>query len=164
MPFKDPKKRKRYNREYRKKNKVRLSPIDAAYRKKHRKRIAKYLRKWRLQNPGYEKTWRAKNRKKKCANQKRYYQKNPGKAKIWSAIRATRITKAGGRFTEKQWLLLCKKYKYRCLRCRRRRHLTPDHVVPISKGGTSNIENIQPLCGPCNSSKNTKTIDYRGAA
>lgn len=42
--------------------------------------------------------------------------------------------------------------------------LTPDHVVPLSRGGTNYIDNIQPLCGPCNSQKHAKTIDFRSAA
>jgi len=36
-----------------------------------------------------------------------------------------------------------------------------DHVLPVSKGGTSYISNIQPLCQPCNSGKKDKHIDYR---
>ncbi|MCA1716250.1 MAG: HNH endonuclease [Actinobacteria bacterium] len=39
--------------------------------------------------------------------------------------------------------------------------LTPDHVVPLSLGGSNLTENIQPLCVNCNSWKNVKVIDYR---
>ena len=156
--------KQRYNKDYRKKNAEKLKPIDAAYRKKHRTRIIKYLRKWKLQHPNYDKLWRAKNRKKKCANQRNYRQRHPEKIRVFNAVYASKKTKAGGSFTEKQWLKLCKTYDQRCLCCKRKCHLTPDHIIPISKGGTSSITNIQPLCQPCNSSKGAKTIDYRGAA
>jgi 5-methylcytosine-specific restriction endonuclease McrA len=39
--------------------------------------------------------------------------------------------------------------------------LTRDHVVPLKHGGLNTIENIQPLCGSCNSRKHLKHIDYR---
>jgi hypothetical protein len=36
-----------------------------------------------------------------------------------------------------------------------------DHVVAVSQDGDDSIENIQPLCGPCNVRKRDKYADYR---
>jgi 5-methylcytosine-specific restriction protein A len=33
------------------------------------------------------------------------------------------------------------------------RPTTADHKIPISRGGTHDLDNLQPACGPCNSSK-----------
>lgn len=56
------------------------------------------------------------------------------------------------------------RYDYTCLRCGKREPeimLTPDHIIPVVKGGSSDISNIQPLCGPCNSAKGANWTDYR---
>ena len=37
------------------------------------------------------------------------------------------------------------------------RNMTVDHIVPQSQGGTDHIENLQLLCGACNSTKGTGT-------
>ena len=37
------------------------------------------------------------------------------------------------------------------------RNFTVDHIVPKARGGTDHIENLQLLCGACNSVKGTKT-------
>lgn len=87
--------------------------------------------------------------------------KNPDKRRAMKAKRRTAKTKAGGAYTSAQWIALCNKHHNRCVRCGKKRKLTSDHVVPVSKGGSSNISNIQPLCLPCNSHKGTKTTDYR---
>jgi 5-methylcytosine-specific restriction endonuclease McrA len=67
----------------------------------------------------------------------------------------------GGSFTPEEWGALCAAYDFKCLCCGDKKPLEADHVIPVSKGGTSWISNIQPLCKSCNSSKGAKTIDYR---
>ena len=39
--------------------------------------------------------------------------------------------------------------------------LEADRVVPLTKGASDDISNIQPLCGPCNRRKVVSTLDYR---
>lgn len=50
---------------------------------------------------------------------------------------------------------------YRCLCCFSEDNLTIDHVIPISKNGSNEIDNFQTLCKSCNSRKSRKIIDYR---
>lgn len=93
--------------------------------------------------------------------------KNPHVHAAIMAARRTRITQAGGRYTAKEWLELKEKYNFTCLCCGKREpeiKLAADHIIPVSKGGTSFISNIQPLCPSCNSTKRDKTIDYRPGA
>ena len=62
-----------------------------------------------------------------------------------------------------EWELLKKQYNFICPACSRQEpqiKLTEDHIVPLSKGGSDNIENIQPLCISCNVRKHTKIIKY----
>lgn len=50
-----------------------------------------------------------------------------------------------------------------CAVCARTdRPLTIDHIVPISRGGTNELENLQLLCRPCNTSKMTNIFSGIG--
>lgn len=70
----------------------------------------------------------------------------------------------GGFHTLGDWQLLKAQYNFTCPSCNKKEpeiKLTEDHIIPISKGGSNNIENIQPLCLKCNQVKHTKIIKYK---
>jgi 5-methylcytosine-specific restriction endonuclease McrA len=70
---------------------------------------------------------------------------------------------AEGSHTFLEWQNLKIFYKFMCLSCKKYEpgiKLTEDHIIPLSMGGTDFIENIQPLCGSCNTRKNAKSISY----
>ena len=102
-------------------------------------------------------------RKRKNDWKAEQYRNNPDfkqKRDIWSHGRRVK-RRNGGKFSVAEWRALCAKYDHRCLCCGEQKRLTPDHVVPISRGGSNAIDNIQPLCLACNMRKHAKTIDYR---
>lgn len=76
-------------------------------------------------------------------------------------IRRARLRDAEGSFTIQEWDELKTKYGNRCKNCNRSESvvkLTIDHIMPLSKGGSNFISNIQPLCGSCNSKKKDKVV------
>lgn len=73
-----------------------------------------------------------------------------------------KLQRNGGKHTEAQWERLKARYSYTCVKCRQQGvELTKDHIVPLALGGTDSIDNLQPLCRRCNSSKGATVADYR---
>ena len=67
-----------------------------------------------------------------------------------------------GSFAAEEFEALCDAYGNRCLACGdTEAALEADHVVPLTKGGSDDISNIQPLCASCNRKKFVNIIDYR---
>lgn len=109
--------------------------------------------------------------REKCNFWKGGISKNKERAS-WVRNRRNRVVKRlkvkGLSHTFEEWQELKKQYNYTCPCCKekepfenqRRKFLTEDHIIPLSKKGTDEIRNIQPLCSKCNSIKNTKTIKY----
>ena len=54
-------------------------------------------------------------------------------------------------------LTLIERDEYRCANCSAVEDLTVDHIYPLSKGGSDDMDNLQLLCRRCNSLKNDKT-------
>lgn len=53
-------------------------------------------------------------------------------------------------------LVVFKRDGYRCVACGSDEDLTVDHIFPWSKGGSDELDNLQTLCGTCNSSKGAR--------
>ena len=108
-----------------------------------------YAQKYRESHPGYAysifKRWVDKNRS-------RVYYNNAHRKRV------------SKRHSFEEWEKLKAKYNHICLSCNRQEpeiRLTEDHIIPIIKGGTDYISNIQPLCRNCNSKKYISDIDFR---
>lgn len=94
---------------------------------------------------------------------RRYAKKNPELMREKTNRRRMLKLSIPGSHTTAEWESLCKQFKNLCVKCGEKRPLTRDHVIPITRPGSSDfIANIQPLCKSCNSRKfNTAAIDYR---
>jgi 5-methylcytosine-specific restriction endonuclease McrA len=124
------------------------------YYLKNKDRICECKKLWRIKNLDFARAYFRKNTRE-------WFRKNPNKNAEYRHNRRAVIAGVGGIVTAKEFNELCEKYGNICLCCKKSVPLVMDHVVPLSVGGKNIIENIQPLCLPCNSSKRSKSTDYR---
>ena len=72
--------------------------------------------------------------------------------------------RAGGRVTVSAWLSKLKEYKWSCAYCLTdfstdHCKLEIEHIIPISRGGKHEINNLVPSCKKCNRQKGELTIE-----
>jgi 5-methylcytosine-specific restriction endonuclease McrA len=130
------------------------------------------------------KQWYVDNKDRYALNQKRYrikhrveraayriiYESLPEnivKRAVYNQARRSRKRNAVGSYTPEELINLYKQQKGKCANCKikisdrkySRNRYHADHVVPLSKGGTNYIQNIQLLCRECNLSKSALDPD-----
>ena len=97
---------------------------------------------------------------------KKWRHKNIKKILAWNRKRLLEKKGVVGSHGNEEWESIKIYYDFRCVQCGIKENelkkdwkgtsfdkLTKDHIVPISRGGTDYIWNVQPLCVSCNSSK-----------
>jgi len=124
-----------------------------------RKLSEEHKEKIRLAKTGIPQSDEAK-RKNREGQIRRHLQTNPNYKLLG---RNKRIAENGGFHSQGEWETLKAQYNWTCPSCNRREpeiKLTKDHIISLIRGGSNNIENIQPLCMSCNLKKYTNSIKY----
>ena len=110
--------------------------------------------------------------RKKAVRDRQYAKSELGRANNNKATRKYRRTDKGkwqgkvykyylrnnesGKIDKKLWEEKLVMLEGKCQMCGTKEKIIIDHITPLSKGGTNNIDNLQPLCISCNCSKNNK--------
>ena len=154
-----------YNKRWKQEHKAEEAERRKRWRANHleqvRSRARRYYYAHQTERIGYARTYYTKRHETIKAKARLDYAKQPEVYKARWHNRRARLQGNGGDFTPRQWAHLVLAYGGICLCCAQRKPLTADHVIPLSKGGLIDINNIQPLCLSCNVRKGTKTTDYR---
>jgi 5-methylcytosine-specific restriction endonuclease McrA len=105
-----------------------------------------------------------KNKDKILTRNKAWASANPDKIRKLSLAgtnrRKVRQLNCKGSHTYEEWQDMIAKCEYKCVSCGKKKKLSKDHIVPLIRGGTDYIDNIQPLCRECNSAKRDRVINF----
>ena len=156
-------------------NKETVKVKRAAYQKAHRPEQYAHTQAWRKRNlekmreagrrqyannpqhhQAVKNAWREANIDKIKIIQKTHRLNNLEKFAEKQHIRRAKMRSNGIYQVSKKELV--KLYSSPCIACGTSERVTVDHIIPIARGGTHSIGNLQPLCLSCNSSKNFRTM------
>lgn len=134
--------RRDYERKRREADPERFREKNRKYREANPEKIVQYSKANPEKRRARERQWRADN-----IEHRREIEKNKSHRRrlLFDGITCD--------LTVEQWEMIKAAYNYRCAYCRKKKPLTQDHVVPVSKGGAHTASNIVPACQSCNSSK-----------
>lgn len=132
------------------------------YQNDNREKINEYARKRAKKHAAkinaYRDTWAAKNPDKIKAYAKTHKTRHRESINAKNANRRAMIRLAEGSFTPKQIQEKINYQRGRCANCTEKLlgkyHI--DHVMPLSKGGSNYITNIEILCPGCNIAKSAR--------
>ena len=158
MPYKSKEARNANLAIWREKNREKLRDYSTAYRKENKEDIKEKTDVWRSNNRedinNKSRKWVKNNPEVRAASVKKYTQSNPEKKSNNAHRRRAKLKGAGSFIVSNKFMK--RLYLSACRFCGADKDIQADHIIPISKGGRHSEGNLQPLCGPCNRSKNDK--------
>lgn len=107
-----------------------------------------------------KRAWRKKNPERAAAIRERSYAKT---SRAYYALaarkrKALKMNAPGRGVTAQDWAEILELFGGKCAYCLTADATSMDHVVPITRGGAHDPENIVPACKSCNCSKNNKSL------
>jgi 5-methylcytosine-specific restriction endonuclease McrA len=118
------------------------------------------MRRWRQQHPDEHRAELRAYYARDPERRQRQIDASPNRRAVRIAMehrRRERGAAGGTPFTYREWLALVEKHGGRCAYCGVAAAMQVDHRTPLARGGTNEVANILPACGPCNQRKHTMT-------
>lgn len=147
----------RKNKSYYLSNKAQENARSSAYKSANKGKISEYNFAYYRENieaiKERDRLYNKANRKKIRDWNRAFHASNPLKNAEYHAKRRARTLEADGFHTAEDIEHIIRAQKGRCAACRKKRNLTVDHIIPLSKGGSNHPSNLQMLCKSCNSAK-----------
>ena len=171
---------KEYQKEYRENNKDTIKEKNKVYRENNKDKIREYKKEYRENNKDkiregrkvhYEnnkdkvregrKVYYENNKDTILEKNKVYYENNKDKVREWSKRYQHKKRGNGGSYTKAQWLDALEYFDYKCAYTGEciKHSCDIEHIVPISKGGTSYIWNLVPSTKSANCSKHNRDME-----
>ena len=146
---------------FRNKSKGKLNARCKECDKKYRENNKDKIREYRENNKEYYKEYRENNKEHYKDLFKKYYENNKDKYKEYNHKRRALKVGNGGSYTKSQWLDTLEYFDYKCAYTGEciKHNCHVEHIVPISKGGTSYIWNLVPSTASANLSKQNRDME-----
>lgn len=129
----------------------------AATRERSLKRVKEYSDKNKAKILAYQADYYKTNTERVKSNVRAYRKSNPDKKTHLENRRRASKFMNGGSHTLPDRLAKFQRLGNICFYCRQPKKLSIDHDIPLSRGGTDDIDNILPACRSCNSKKHDRT-------
>lgn len=144
---------------WRENNPEKVQEINKRSYEKHKGERRTKARAKYAEDPSYDKgraiIYREKNRDKVAEQSMEWRRSNPEKVRVYDRNKKLKRKGAEGSHTPEDVQKLRKYQGYKCAECKSSiadsYHV--DHIMPLSKGGTNYVSNLQILCPACNMEK-----------